>query len=1820
MLKITHIYRFGLLQKALFCLGLFLALGTTGAFAQFAVTEDFRGSGNPDIIIGDDAALTSGNADPVNQGWLRLTNSDNYKKGSAYVNKSFPSSLGVLVDFEFKMWRNKNADGADGIGVFLFDGTSAFKLGGNGGSMGYTSGNGSATGLAGGYVGIGLDAYGNFANPVNGPKRGGPAGNGVEAVRANAVIMRGPTTTNNTDNVVNGVQPTNRYLAGSTITVLNNNNDNNSFSFADAGTSVNNDRAQNALDYNTNVTTRPADNIYYRRIQIEIERLSANGIYRISVRWKIRPDVNSPFRLVTSYITTDVPPALLKLGFSASTGGDINFHEIRNLLVTTPNNIRVIKRGNKEWLRGLTSTNSATNQIQYTIEINNDTDMQVDNIKFEDYLTNADGGVVPFVTNITTPGGFLIESITPSGFVGNPQSASFTRDNAAGKISHNLLSIAANGIAYVTVTGRLTGVPTGNLLKNKVVVTPQYDTDMNNNTSIVETPVLAEGADVTAVNIVDHTCSDGSNLFTIRAASVGTDGLIVGTGNNSARLKMVITLPASTGFSIGSYNFDGWDVVSQSTNNGLATYTLLSNQSQTITSGNSYSYPIIFTINKTTPYTAYSTTAVSSYINSSGNNIESPGNTTNNTSVANVYAIPLPPTVSNVYYCQGSTPLQLTATRNPNNASTSGYTLKWYFSESGGFSSDFAPTPSTEAGGIQSFWVSQVNGTCEGPRARIDVYVSPTPTPGTISGNQNICSGTTPGKISNVTAGNNGSAAGLTFGTIRYRWQYSDDNGENWIDISNSNSPEYTPPSAITATRQYQRITISRLTNNGINKDCESSGSNPVTVTVSAPTPGMIGTNQTVCYNTAPNSITTASGAGNAPTGAGTLSYIWEHFPSNATNWSTLTGPGTSGESYLPPVLTVTTRYRRSTVSNSTVSGNSRTCTSGVSNIVTITVQGIVNPGGIAGDQSICPGATPTALTSTTPGSSSTAGAAITYRWESSTNAGGTWGTAAGTATNIDYTFSGGVSLTTYYRRITISTLNGKACEAPSGNVIISVVSPTPGTIGNSQTVCFGTAPTLFTTVAGFAATGAGNLTYQWYESFNNVDFNPISNANLETYQEPNNLTINKYYRRVTFSNTNGTSCQSVFSNTITVTAAAFLGAGGLVDDNKTVCSGGTPTTIQSQSPGTGTAPITYAWQSSTDNITYSGDIAGQNGPTYSPGPLTQNTWFRRYTIGTYNSGTTTCRSSSPTNAIKVTVAPIATPGKIKSSQTVCNGTAPQRILNDIDGTDTNGGYIWQVSSVTNPTWTNIAGETTSSYQPPIINVTTSYRRIGVSNSSGVLCPGTEVSNVVTMTVPSVPTNGKIGYDQNVCNNAIPALLTSVEDGTGGTGYQWQVSDNGTDGWSNIAGATSSTYQPGVATYTRFYRRLTINNTCPSSGTNVVRILVNTYPNSGSISGTQSVCTGNKPADLTGDSGWAGGGTGTYRWYSSTNGTTWNFTGVTAQNYVFSDPIAATTLYRRGLTSSPCYGEVFTNTVTVTVSAAPTGGTIALAQTVCYGAVPNPLTSSQPGSVANYRWESSPNGSANSWSNTGVTTEGYTFSAGLNQTTHYRRVTISTTCVGEAYSNTIIITVAAQVSAGSVGSNQIICYNTVPATLQPSGSTSTTNYRWDSSPSGNANTWTPTGVTTADFKFTAPLTQTTYYRRATISGSCEAYATPVVITVMSRVEEGSISGDQNICMDTAPARIGPGTQGSGQGDITYKWESQVEGSTNWTVIAGASEASYLPPVIRKTTQYRRTTISTSVINGFTSKCESASTTGTVVVTVRNCKVITNPMIYQKVKN
>ena len=190
-MKYIH-YNF--IKRAIFTVIVFLFFAIQ-IKAQFTITENFRGSSvGSNIILGGKGTsngspftsyLTSGNVDPVNQGWLRLTNATTNLAGYAYINKAFPGTLGVTVEFEYKSWRNVNDsfNGADGFSVFLFDAKTPFQIGADGGSLGYAQKTGQ-TGLPGGYIGIGIDEYGNFGASTEG-KNGGYSSRSPLKNRAN---------------------------------------------------------------------------------------------------------------------------------------------------------------------------------------------------------------------------------------------------------------------------------------------------------------------------------------------------------------------------------------------------------------------------------------------------------------------------------------------------------------------------------------------------------------------------------------------------------------------------------------------------------------------------------------------------------------------------------------------------------------------------------------------------------------------------------------------------------------------------------------------------------------------------------------------------------------------------------------------------------------------------------------------------------------------------------------------------------------------------------------------------------------------------------------------------------------------------------------------------------------------------------------------------------------------------------------------------------------------------------------------------------------------------------------------------------------------------------------------------------------------------------------------------------------------------------------------------------------------------------------------------------------------------------------------------
>lgn len=770
---------------------LFISLAIQPLSAQFTITEDFRGGGSPDIIIGDDAYLTSGIDDPVGAGWLRLTKAIGNQKGYAYVNKSFPSTLGVLIDFEYTMWRDvadNTYDGADGFSIFLFDaayGPGNFALGAYGGSLGYA--NSTATtpespGLTGGYLGIGFDAYGNFVNASEG-KNGGST-----SESPNSIALRGPTTSTDPADT-----NTNKYLEGITL-------------FPDGSTedalSIQGNAEENVIDYNQVSSTRPSLTAFYRRVQIEIIP-TGTGLFEIVVRWaKVQ---GGAFTEVMSYTTNDAPPSLLKLGFAASTGGGFNNHEIRNILVSTPGNLRVYKLANKDILRSVPGTGSESeNEVTFMLEVTNDTDSSLQNINVTDQFSDGDGNPLPDgmfkITDITADANFLSGSVN----LPNPTPSSpITNGSFSGSVG-----LPANASGIIKVTGYLDGqIPYGNLLHNAVEVSNNEitDQDLENNRSTISVPVLAEKVDMVIDKTVDDFCinTTGGNTFTIHVSNMGT---LEANYTNTGKIKVIETIPAGATMSASS-NMD-WDV-----SNSGNTYTFTKTGVGTLTSGMSLP-PFTYTITNNESFTS---TSEVQFINDDSNTILEPvenrGNNIKDVFITGQPDMPLTASET-IYYCQGEVATALVAEPDPGN------TLLWYLNV-GGAPSDSAPVPFTDTPGSTVYYVTQTNGNCESELREIEVVVLENPTPGSIAGGGEVCINSVPNLLTNNTVGTG-------FGELSYRWEYSRDNGATWEEVSGENEANF-QPSAIQTDTLFRRITIAT---NSDDHSCESVASNEVSITV----------------------------------------------------------------------------------------------------------------------------------------------------------------------------------------------------------------------------------------------------------------------------------------------------------------------------------------------------------------------------------------------------------------------------------------------------------------------------------------------------------------------------------------------------------------------------------------------------------------------------------------------------------------------------------------------------------------------------------------------------------------------------------------------------------------------------------------------------------------------------------------------------------------------------------------------------------------------------------------------------------------------------
>ncbi|HTN32520.1 MAG TPA: DUF6701 domain-containing protein, partial [Marinobacter sp.] len=138
------------------------------------------GTLNPDDWV---TSVSKGPFTPsVVGGRLRMTEAKGNQATAATLQREIPGAENlVILEFDYYAY---GGSGADGLAIVFSDATITPQPGSFGGSLGYAQRDDGDPGFAGGWIGIGLDEYGNFSNPSEG-RQGGPG------VRKNSVTIRG---------------------------------------------------------------------------------------------------------------------------------------------------------------------------------------------------------------------------------------------------------------------------------------------------------------------------------------------------------------------------------------------------------------------------------------------------------------------------------------------------------------------------------------------------------------------------------------------------------------------------------------------------------------------------------------------------------------------------------------------------------------------------------------------------------------------------------------------------------------------------------------------------------------------------------------------------------------------------------------------------------------------------------------------------------------------------------------------------------------------------------------------------------------------------------------------------------------------------------------------------------------------------------------------------------------------------------------------------------------------------------------------------------------------------------------------------------------------------------------------------------------------------------------------------------------------------------------------------------------------------------------------------------------------------------------------
>jgi hypothetical protein len=994
----------------------------------------------------------------------------------------------------------------------------------------------------------------------------------------------------------------------------------------------------------------------------------------------------------------------------------------------------------------------------------------------------------------------------------------------------------------------------------------------------------------------------------------------------------------------------------------------------------------------------------------------------------------------------------------------------------------------------------------------------------------------------------NGSFSSSVALAYQYQWQTSSD-GTTWADIAGATTNSYLIQSADIGNQLRAQVNATNAGGGAVESSSATAAVLPK-APVAASAPVLSGTAVEGQSLAVSNGTFTSSVA---------LSYSYQWQRDSGSGFSDVSGATSSSYALSATDIGATLRAR---VTATNAGGAASSFSNASATVLPAAPTHSANP--------VLSGTAQEGQTLSVSNGSFSSSAALAYRYQWQRDSGSGFSDVSG-ATASTYALSAADVGFTLRAQVTATSSGGT--DSAFSNVSPTVLPLPP--VNTALPVLSGTpqeGQTLHTSDGSWSSSSAVSYAYQWL-SCDSAGLNcaAISGATAADYQLTANEVGGIVRAQVTATNAGGSqSALSATSSIATPLAPASTTppqiSGNTREGSTLTAANGTWT----KSP----TSYSYQWQLC--------DLAGQNCVSVS-GATSQT-----YTLSVADVGSTlvvvvtASNAGGSTSAASAATAEILPLAPVATATPVVSGTAREgQTLSTSTGTFSSSvplaySYQWQRDSGSG--FQDIGSATAATYAIQAADFGATLRSVVTATNAGGQAASASASSATVLplapTSTNDPTISGLAQEGQTLSTTTGIFTSSVSLAYS---YQWQSSSDGSS-WSNIAGATASSYVAQSADIGNQLRAAVTATNAGGSASAATAATVAVVPQPPTSTSTPVVSgsaqEGQTLSTTTGSFSSSVPLAYSYQWQSSVDGTTWtNIAGATASSYVAQAADIGNQLrVRVTATNAGGSAAATSNSSSATVAAAPLAGTTA--PLVSGGAqegqtlhVDNGGFSSSVSLTYVYQWQSSADGS--SWTDiAGASTNSYVVqSSDIGD--QLRAVVTASNVSGSASATSnasAVVLPAAPVAlfAPSI-SGAPIEGNTLTGDPGVWSGSPTFSYQWLACDAAGQNCTPLAGATNLHYALSSADVSTTlvFAVTATNAGGTitvnSAAAGPVAYAPPTNTAAPYIDAPSVTSGDTVTAHPGSWTRAT---SFSYQWQACDSSGQNCADIVGETAAAY----------------------------------------------------------